>query len=310
MAARPGGIEVRARPGDLSDSDLGFLDILHAVQRATSVAGAGFIDTDAQRVLIEPHGQTLTADDVALGQIQTPGADPVRIGDVSDVVEAPAPAFGDALIMGKPGVLVDVASQYGANMLQTTQAVEDALSALKPALAAQGVTVRTDLDRPAGFAVAAMRGIAWDLGIGAVLVAIVLALFMRDLRATLISLISIPLSLLAAVMALKAFGWSLNAMTLGGLAVGLGVVIDDAVIDVENILDRLARGRGAATPRGWKPCLPPRSRCAGRWSTPPWRSSWRWFRSWCSAGRKGRCWRRWRRPSSPPPWPRWWWRRW
>jgi CzcA family heavy metal efflux pump len=232
-------IEVRARPGDLSDSDLGFLDILRAVQRATSVAGAGFIDTDNQRVLIEPRGQTLTVDEVGAGQIQTPGADPVSIGDVADVVEAPAPAFGDALIMGKPGVLVDVARQYGADRLTTTHAVEDALAALRPALAAQGVGVRTDLDRPAAFAVEAVRGIAWDLGIGAVLVATVLSLVLRDLRASLISLISIPLSLLAAVMVLKAFGWTLNSMTLGGLAVGLGVVIDDAVIDVENILARL-----------------------------------------------------------------------
>jgi CzcA family heavy metal efflux pump len=232
-------IEVRARPGDLSDSDLGFLDILHAVQRATSVAGAGFIDTDNQRVMIEPHGQTMTPDDVSAGQIQTPGNAPVRIGDVADVAEAPAPAYGDALIMGKPGVLVEVAGQYGANGFATTQAVEDALAALKPALTARGIMVRTDLDQPAAFALAAMRGVAWDLGIGAVLIAIVLALFLRDLRATLISLISIPLSLLAAVMALKAFGWTLNSMTLGGLAVGLGVVIDDAVIDVKNILARL-----------------------------------------------------------------------
>jgi CzcA family heavy metal efflux pump len=232
-------IEVRARPGDLSDSDLGFLDILHAVQRATGVAGAGFIDTDNQRVLIEPHGQTLTPDDVGAGQIQTPGADPVRIADVADVVEAPAPAYGDALVMGKPAVVADVTKQYGANSLQTTQAVEDALAALKPALTAQGVEVRTDLDRPATFTLAAVRGIAWDLAIGAVLASIVLALFLRDLRATLISLVSIPLSLLAAVMALKAFGWTLNSMTLGGLAVGLGVVIDDAVIDVENILVNL-----------------------------------------------------------------------
>ncbi len=232
-------IEVRARPGELSDSDLGFLDILNAVKRATSVAGAGFIDTDNQRVLIEPHGQTLTVDDVGAGQIQTPGSDPVRIDDVADVVEGPAPAFGDALIMGKPGVLVDVAGQYGANTLQTTRAVETALAGLEPALAAEGISVRTDLDRPASFIVAAVRGIAWDLGVGAGLVAIALALFLRDLRASLISLISIPLSLLAAVMALKAFGWTLNSMSLGGLAVGLGVVIDDAVIDVENILARL-----------------------------------------------------------------------
>lgn len=239
-------IEVRARPGDLSDSDLGFLDILNAVRRATSVAGAGFIDTDAQRVLIEPRGQTLTVDDVGAGQIQNPGSAPVRINDVADVVEAPAPASGDALIMGKPGVLVDVAKQYQANTLETTHAVEQALAALRPALAAQGIAVRTDLDRPATFATTAVRGIGWDLAIGAALIIGVLALFLRDPSATLISSISIPVSLLAAVLALKLFGWTLNAMTLGGLAVGLGVVIDDAVIDVENVLARLrsAEARG------------------------------------------------------------------
>jgi len=232
-------IEVRARPGDLSDSDLGFLDILNAVKRATSVAGAGFIDTEGQRVLIEPHGQALTADDVGAGQIQTPGSAPVRIADVSDVVETAAPAFGDALIDGKPGVLVAVARQYGANTLDTTHAVERALAVLRPTLEAQGVAVRTDLDRPASFTTRAMQGIALDLAIGAALIALVLVLFFRDPRAVFVSLISIPLSLLASVVVLKAFGWTLNSMTLGGLAVGLGVVIDDAVIGVENVVVRL-----------------------------------------------------------------------
>jgi CzcA family heavy metal efflux pump len=231
-------IEVRARPGDLSDSDLGFLDILNAVKRATSVAGAGFIDTDGQRVLIEPHGQALTADDVAAGQIQTPGSAPVRIGDVSDVVEAPAPAFGDALIDGKPGVLVEVARQYGSNTLDTTHAAERALAVLQPTLAAQGVSVQT-LDRPASFAILAMRGIAIDLGVAAALIALALVVFLRDAKAVIVSLVSIPLSLLASLVVLKAFGWTLNSMTLGGLAVGVGVVIDDAVIGVENVVARL-----------------------------------------------------------------------
>jgi CzcA family heavy metal efflux pump len=232
-------IEVRARPADLSDSDLGFLDILNAVRRVTSVAGAGFIDTPTQRVLIEPRGQALTVDDVAAGQIQVPGTAPVRIGDVSDVVAAAAPAFGDALIDGKPGVLVDVAGQYGANTLATTHAVEGALADLGPALSAQGVRVNTALDRPASFTAAALSGIAWDLAIGAVLIAIALIVFMRDPRAVLISLISIPLSLLAAVMTLKALGWGLNAMTLGGLTLSLDLVIDDSVIGVENVIARL-----------------------------------------------------------------------
>ncbi len=232
-------IEVRARPADLSDSDLGFLDIVNAVRRSTSVTGAGFIDTPNQRVLIAPHGQALTADDVAAGQIQAPGSAPVRIGDVADVVEAPAPAFGDALIAGKPGVLIEIDRQYGANTLQTTHAVEAALADLRPALAAQGVTIDTGLDRPATFTVAAMSGIARDLLIGAVLIAVVLALSFREWHAVLVTLASLPLSLLAAVMALKAMGGSLNVMTLGGLTLSLGMVIDDAVIGVENVLARL-----------------------------------------------------------------------
>jgi CzcA family heavy metal efflux pump len=232
-------IEVRARPADLSDSDLGFLDILNAVKRVTSVAGAGFIDTPTQRVLIEPRGQALTPDDVAAGQIQVPGTAPVRIGDVSDVVEAPAPAFGDALINGKPGVLVDIAKQYGANTLRTTHAVEAALAELRPSLSAQGVVVSDDLDRPASFTLTALSGIAVDLLIGAILIAIALMVFMREPRAVLISLISIPLSLLAAMVTLKALGWGVNSMTLGGLILSLGLVIDDAVIGVENVITRL-----------------------------------------------------------------------
>lgn len=232
-------IEVRARPADLSDSDLGFLDIVNAVRRSTSVTGAGFIDTPNQRVLIAPHGQALTADDVAAGQIEAPGSAPVRIGDVADVVEAPAPAFGDALVAGKPGVLIEIDRQYGANTLQTTHAVEAALADLRPALAAQGVTIDTGLDRPATFTVAAMSGIARDLLIGAMLIGLALALFFREWHAMLITLASLPLSLLAAVMVLKAMGGSLNVMTLGGLTLSLGMVIDDAVIGVENVLARL-----------------------------------------------------------------------
>ena len=232
-------IEVRARPADLSDSDLGFLDVLGAVKRSTSVAGGGFIDTPNQRVLIAPQGQALTPQDVAAGPFQTPGSAPVRIGDVADVVEAPAPAFGDALVMGMPGVLVSVVRQYGANTLETTHAVEAALAELRPTLAAQGVVVSPSLDRPATFTVAAMSGIARDLVIGALLIALVLVLFLREPRAVLITLVSLPLSLLTAVMVLKAFGASLNTMTLGGLILGLGVVIDDAVIGVENVITHL-----------------------------------------------------------------------
>lgn len=232
-------LEVKARPADLSDSDLGFLDVLNAVRRSTSVAGAGFIDTPNQRVLIEPHGQALTADDVSAGQIQTPGNAPVRIADVSDVAETAAPALGDALINGKPGVLLTVSSQYGADPLDTTRAAETAFEALKPLMSAQGVTALTNLDRPTDFASLAIGGVIIDLIVGALLITLALSLLLRDPRAVLISLISLPLSLISALIVVRLFGWRLNSMILGGLIVSLGVVIDDTVIGVENVMARL-----------------------------------------------------------------------
>ena len=232
-------VEVKARPGDLSDSDLGFLDIVRAARRATSVAGAGFIDTPNQRVLFEPHGQADTLDAVKDGQIQTPGADPVRIDDVADVSEEAAPSYGDALIDGKPAVIVVVGRALGANTLDATQAVERSLAVLQPSLTAQGVAVRADLDRPASFIARSTSGLIWDLAIGAGLVAIALAVFMRDARVVLVSLVSIPLTFVVTLMVLKACGFTVNAMTLGGLAVALGLVVDDAVIDVESILSDL-----------------------------------------------------------------------
>lgn len=236
-------IEVHARPGDLSDSDLGFLDVINAVRRATSITGAGFMDTPEQRVLIDPRGQALTAEQVAAGQIQVAGNAPTRIGDVADVGDAPAPADGDALIMGKPGVLIGVQAQYGADTLQTTRAVQNALAQLQPALNAEGIVVSSDLDRPASFIDRAMRGLVIDLVAGGLLVALILLVVLGDPRAVLAVFLAIAPSLLAAAAAVKALGLTLNTMTLGGLFIAAAIVIDDAVIDVESIISRLRQAR-------------------------------------------------------------------
>ncbi|HEY4031642.1 MAG TPA: efflux RND transporter permease subunit [Caulobacteraceae bacterium] len=232
-------VEVRARPSDLSDSDLGFADVIAAVRRATSVTGAGFMDTPSQRIVIDPRGQALKAEDVANAQIQTPGNAPVHLGDVADVVDAPAPATGDALIMGRPGVLAEISAVNGAGTLDTTRAVERTLEVLRPTLAAQGVTITADLDRPADFITGSLQTLGLNLAIGAGLIAICLVLAFRDLRAAILCLVTIPLSLVAAMAAMKLAGLTLNAMTLGGLFVGLGVAIDDVVLDAENIVGRL-----------------------------------------------------------------------
>ena len=241
-------IEVRARPDRLAAQGLTFSDLIAAVQASTGVSGGGFIDTPQQRILVTPEGQARTAADIGTAPIATGDGALLHVNDVAEVSDGAAPLNGDALIMGRPGVMVAMASQYGANTLKATEAVEAVLDELKPSLEAQGVTLTGGLHRPANFITTALGGIADDLMIGAVLIAIVLFAFMRDLRTVLVSFVSIPLSLLTAVIVMDRLGWAINTMTLGGLAVALGVVVDDAVIDVENIVRRLRAARPGQSP--------------------------------------------------------------
>lgn len=244
-------LEVRVDPARLASRDLSLSDVLAAVKAASGVSGGGYIDTPGQRILIDPRGQVSSAADLAAVPLApAAGQAPVRLGDVAEVTDGPGPLNGDAIIEGKPGVLLSISSQYGANTLDATHAVEAALAELAPALRAQGVTVDAGLHRPANFIGAALRGIGDDLLVGAVLIALVLFLFMRDLRSVAIAFVSIPLALLTAVAVLDRLGSTINTMTLGGLAVALGVVVDDAVIGTENIVRRL-RGLAPGEP-AWK----------------------------------------------------------
>src|SRR6185312_13249213 len=152
---------------------------------------------------------------------------------------------GDSLVMGRPGVLLSLASQYGANTLDTTRRVETALHDMLPALKAQGITVYPALHRPANFVEVALHSLEHSLVIAAVLILAVLYLFLRDWRSAFITFLAIPLSLLAATAVLERMGQTLNTMTLGGFAVALGVLVDDAIIGIENVLRRLGENERA-----------------------------------------------------------------
>ena len=142
-----------------------------------------------------------------------------------------------------------VAEQYAADTLQVTENVEAALEELRPGLQADGITIHADLFRPANFINTATSNVRDSLVLGGMLVIVVLFLFLFDLRTAAISCTAIPLSLLAATVVLERLGASLNTMTLGGLAIAIGVVVDDAVIDVENIVRRLRENRRSSEPR-------------------------------------------------------------
>ncbi|HKD75299.1 MAG TPA: efflux RND transporter permease subunit, partial [Ktedonobacterales bacterium] len=168
---------------------------------------------------------------------------------VARVEWAPQPLIGDAAIQGTRGVILILAAQYGANTLDVTQSAEKALRDLAPAVKAAGIALFPRLFRAADFIETSIVGIRSSLLLGGALVAIVLTLFLYNLRTAFISLTAIPLSLLIAVVVLNQIGATLNTITLGGLAIAIGEVVDDAIIDVENIFRRLRHNRGSANPR-------------------------------------------------------------
>jgi CzcA family heavy metal efflux pump len=242
-------IQVQIHPAQLIQYNLGFNDVLTAARRATGVRGAGFIDTKNQRLVFQTEGQSLTADDIARTVLVSQGAASVTLVNVADVVEASEPPIGGAAIQGKPGVIINVSAQFRANTVEVTKAIDAAVREMRPGLAAEGIVLHSDLFRPANFIDTATTNVGQSLLLGAALVVIVLFLFLFDLRTAAISCSAIPLSLLAATTVLERLGVTLNTMTLGGLAISIGVVVDDAVVDVENIVRRLRENNRLPQPR-------------------------------------------------------------
>ncbi len=242
-------LQIQPRPGRLAAFGLTVGDVVRAARKATAVEGAGFIDTPSQRIFVRPEGQSLTP--AALGQIAVATHDgaTIRLRDVAHVGFGAAPSLGTAAIAGQPGVVLIVASQLGANTLALTHRLESALSDLLPAMRAQGITYHPALFRPATFVETAISNLETSLLAGAVLIAAVLLAFLWSKRTAFISMVAIPLSLLAALAVLVRAGATLNTMTLGGLAIAIGEVVDDAIIDVENVHRRLQENRLLGHPR-------------------------------------------------------------
>jgi CzcA family heavy metal efflux pump len=241
-------LQVQVHPDQLIRFGLGMNDIIAAAQRATGVRGGGFVETANQRIVFQSEGQSLTPADIGHTVVATENGVSVTLANVADVVEAPEPAIGAATINGKPGVILNVDEQYGANTVDVTRGVEAALAQLRPLLERDGVVLHPGLFRPASFIDTAIASLRSSLIIGGILVIAVLFVFLFDLRSAAISVLAIPLSLLAAVVVLVHSGVTLNTMTLGGLAIALGVVVDDAVVDVENIIRRLRENRQLPEP--------------------------------------------------------------
>ncbi len=242
-------LQIQVKPDLLVAFGLDLQDVLDAARKSTGIRGAGFVEDANARTLIRSEGQSITPQQLGELVLAHHGGVSVRLKDVADVVEAPEPKMGDSLIMGERGIILLPSSQYAANTMDVTLAVERALEEMKPLLASEKITIRPRLFRPANFIQTSLHNINISLLIGGVLVVVVLFLFLLDLRTAFISFVSIPLSLLAAVIVLDWFGVTLNTLTLGGFAIAIGVVVDDAIIDVENILRRLRENQTSPNAR-------------------------------------------------------------
>ena len=234
--------QIQVHPDRLIKYNLSIEEVLSAAKRATAVEGSGFIENNNQRIVLQTEGQSLTEADLGKTVILHKNNLNITLADVADVLIAPEPPIGGATIEGKPGVMLMIYGQYGTNTLEVTKNVEAALSNMQPALKSENIDM-IKLFRPADFIHTSLSNIEGSLILGAVLVVLVLLLFLFNFRTAAISCTAIPLSLLAGIVALQSLGLTLNTMTLGGLAIAIGEVVDDAVIDVENILRRLKENR-------------------------------------------------------------------
>jgi CzcA family heavy metal efflux pump len=209
------------------------------------IGTGGFIDTPNQRLGVAHKLAIVTPQDLAAVPLVERDGKQLRIGDVANVVsESPALA-GDAVINDGPGLMLVVEKLPWGNTLEVSKGVEKAIDQMRPGLG--GIQLDTTIFRPASFVEEAINHLTSSLVLGALLVVAVLAVFLLDWRAGLISVVTMPLALLGTIFVLHARGATINTMVLAGLVIALGAVVDDAIVDVENILRRLrlARARGS-----------------------------------------------------------------
>ena len=242
-------LQIQVDSDKLIRYELAIDDVIQAAKQATGIMASGYIENSNQRMMITISGQPITAQQLSKVVLKSTENGHLLLGDVAQVAIAPAPAIGGAAIAGKPGVVLMVIGQYKANTLAVTLGVEAALAEFKTGFAADGITLHDDLFRPANYIESSLHNIREHLLIGGGLVMLVLLLFLFNLRTALISITAIPLSLFAALIVLLEMGVNINIMVLGGLAIALGEVIDDAIIDTENIFRRLRENAVLAQPK-------------------------------------------------------------
>ena len=230
--------QVVIAPAALQTHGVTVAQVVRALEEGNENVSAGIINERGAEWLVTGMGRLRTLEDIGETVVTARAGVPVRVADVGEVKLGVAPKRGEASAMGKPAVVMGIQKQPGANTLALTRQLETVLADIQTKLP-PGMKLQTDIFRQANFIEVAVKNVFTALGEGVLLVIVVVLVFLANGRATLITITAIPLSLVAAVLTLKAFGATINTMTLGGMAIAIGALVDDAVIDVENVVRRL-----------------------------------------------------------------------
>ena len=240
--------QVLVDPGRLASHGLTLAELTDAVARSNANASGGFLELPHEEYLIRARARAHTPEDLANSVVAVRNGVPILVGNVATVKEGPALKRGDGSFNGRPAVVATIQKQPNANTLEVTAHIESTLAALKATLPSD-VQIDTKAFQQADFINRAVWNVESALVEGGIMVIIVLFLFLWNFRTTFISLTAIPLSLLSAVLVMSYFGLTINSMTLGGLAIAIGALVDDAIIDVENVFRRLKQNAHSANPR-------------------------------------------------------------
>jgi CzcA family heavy metal efflux pump len=239
--------QVLADPQAMRDGGVSLAELKEALQQADSRgAGGALIEADRE-IAVETFGRATSADAIAAAVIKMNENVPVRVGDVAPVRIGPEAPRGDAALNGKPALILAIQKQAGADTRAVTAEVDRALDPLRGSVPA-GARMETQLFRQADFIGTGVRNVSESLGVGAGLAAVILLLFLFRIRPALVTLAAVPVSLFGTALVFKLFGQSINCMTLGGIAIGVGELADDAIVDVENVQRRLAENNARARP--------------------------------------------------------------
>jgi CzcA family heavy metal efflux pump len=243
--------QVIAHPDQLRANRITVTELLDAVRGASQNTSAGIYTEGPQEYVLQTIGRARTTHEIADTVVALRGDRPVLVRDLADVLEGPALKRGEGSRSGKPAVIIGVQKQPGANTVELTARLDRELDAVERELP-DGMTIDRRIFRQADFIEVAVENVEAALRDGGLLVVAIVVIFLANLRAAAITLTAIPLSLAAAVIVLRVFDATINTMTLGGMAIAIGALVDDAIVDVENVVRRL-RQNAARPPAEQQP---------------------------------------------------------